>query len=71
MKEVISNGLGVKNAPTQHLFPVGHEGGVGGRERGVEAVVEEDEVEPAIVQGQGAAPREDQSHQAVWGGGGV
>lgn len=37
----------------------------------MEGVVEEEEVYPAVVQGQGAATSQDQGHQEVRAGGGA
>ena len=72
MHEILSNGLGVKHSPTsQHVVNVGHECRQGGREGGVEGVVEEEEVHPAVVQDQRTAASQDQGHERVWRGGGA
>jgi len=47
---VLSNGFGVIHIPQEHFREVGHEGGKGRGKRGIETVVEEQQVHPAIVQ---------------------
>ena len=63
----LCNALCVVHANAEHLHQVSNEGGGGGREGTVETVIQEEEVQPAVVQDYGDTAMQEVGKQSIQG----